>query len=103
MIKGKKIVVLALCILLLTALWSCQTPAGRTAGEVIDDASITTQVKTKLLNDKILTGIAISVSTFEGEVTLIGAVKTLEIKQHATSVAGSAVGVRSVKNLLKIR
>ncbi len=103
MIKGKKIVVLALYILLLTALLGCQTPAGRTTGVVIDDASITTQVKAKLLHDKILTGIAISVSTFEGEVTLIGAVKTLEIKQHATSVAGSVAGVRSVKNLLKIR
>ena len=103
MIRGEKIVVLALCILLFTALWSCQTPAGRTTGMVIDDASITTQVKTKLLHDKILTGLAISVSTFEGEVTLIGAVKTLEIKQYATNVAGSVAGVRSVKNLLKIR
>ncbi|MCK4534865.1 MAG: BON domain-containing protein [Syntrophobacterales bacterium] len=103
MIRGEKIVVLALCILLFTALWGCQTPAGRTAGVVIDDASITTQVKAKLLHDKILTGLAISVSTFEGEVTLIGAVKTSGIKQHATRVAGSVAGVRGVKNLLKIR
>ena len=103
MIKGKKIIVLTLCILLLTALWSCQTPAGRTAGMVIDDASITTQVKAELLHDKILTGLAISVSTFEGEVTLIGAVKTLGIKQHANRVAGSVAGVSEVKNLLKIK
>jgi len=103
MIRGKKIGVLALCTLLLTTLWSCQTPAGRTAGMVIDDASITTQVKAELLNDKILTGLAISVSTFEGEVTLIGAVKTSEIKQYATGVAGSVAGVRGVKNLLKVR
>lgn len=103
MIRGKKIVGLALCILLLTALWSCQTPAGRTAGMVIDDASITTQVKAELLHDKILTGLAISVSTFEGEVTLIGAVETLEIKQHASRVAGSVAGVRGVKNFLKTK
>ncbi|MEA1971003.1 MAG: BON domain-containing protein [Thermodesulfobacteriota bacterium] len=103
MIRGEKIVVLVLCVMFLAALWSCQTPAGRTAGVVIDDASITTQVKAKLLHDKILTGLAISVSTFEGEVTLIGAVKTLGIKQHASRVAGSVAGVRSVKNLLRIR
>ncbi|MCD6486188.1 MAG: BON domain-containing protein [Syntrophobacterales bacterium] len=103
MIRGKKIVVLALCVMFLATLWSCQTPAGRTAGVVIDDASITTQVKAKLFKDKILTGLAISVSTFEGEVTLIGAVETSKIKQYATNVAGSVAGVRSVKNLLKIR
>ncbi len=103
MIRGKQFILLALSILILAVICSCQTPAGRTAGVVIDDASITTQVKTKLFKDKILTGLAISVSTFEGEVTLIGAVKTLEIKQHATEVAGSVAGVREVKNLLKIR
>jgi len=103
MIRSKRIVILTLFVLLLTALWSCQTPAGRTAGVVIDDASITTQVKAKIFHDKILKGLAISVSTFEGEVTLIGAVKTFSMKQHATRVTGSVAGVRSVKNLLKIK
>ena len=53
---------------------SCKTPAGRTAGEVIDDATITTKVKAKLLDEDALQGIAISVETFEGEVTLSGRV-----------------------------
>lgn len=103
MIPGKKIIVLTFCVLILAVFCSCQTPAGRTTGEVIDDASITTQVKAKLLNDEVLTGIAISVSTFEGEVTLTGAVKTSKIKQHATRVARSVAGVSKVRNLLKIK
>jgi hypothetical protein len=34
---------------LLFCVWSCTTPAGRTAGQVIDDATITTKVKAKFL------------------------------------------------------
>lgn len=103
MVTGKKIIVLMSCVLILAVFCSCQTPAGRTAGEVIDDAGITTQVKAKLFKDEILTGIAISVSTFEGEVTLTGAVKTSKIKHRATTVARSVAGVSKVRNLLKIK
>ncbi|MBW2305683.1 MAG: BON domain-containing protein [Deltaproteobacteria bacterium] len=82
---------------------SCMTPAGRTAGEVIDDATITTKVKAKLLTESILKGFAISVQTFEGLVTLIGAVDTAEQKAQAESIARSVSGVVGVNNNLKIK
>lgn len=82
---------------------ACHTPAGRSAGTVVDDAGITTQVKTSLLADKILDGIAISVSTFEGNVTLTGAVDSSAQKNRATEIARSVRGVRKVNNLLQIR
>jgi hypothetical protein len=59
---------LLLCAGLLFFFWSCQTPAGRTVGQVVDDSTITTKVKAKIFQDSILKGFAISVKTFEGEV-----------------------------------
>ena len=85
------------------ALCSCQTPAGRTAGQVVDDATITTKVKTKLLKDSIMSGFAISVQTFEGEVTLTGAVTSEDIRQRATILANSVLGVQKVHNLIKVK
>jgi hypothetical protein len=35
--------------LLVIALLACRTPAGRSAGQVVDDETITTEVKVKLL------------------------------------------------------
>ncbi|MRS03540.1 BON domain-containing protein, partial [bacterium] len=71
----KKLLVLSVVVLFVAAAFAaCQTPAGRSAGEVVDDATITTEVKTKLLADDMTKGIAVTVQTFEGTVTLIGAV-----------------------------
>ncbi len=92
-----------LLLAFLTIIGGCTTPAGRTAGEVIDDATITAAVKAKLFRDPHLSGIAISVTTFKGEVTLTGAVNTQYQKDRATAVAKSVPGVRRVYNLLKIK
>jgi len=85
------------------ALAACQTPAGRSAGEVVDDASITTQVKAKLLEDDVTRGLAVSVQTFEGTVTLIGAVDTRQQIDRAVRIAGSVKGVKRVDNRLKLK
>ena len=97
--------VLGFMILVLSVFFlvSCQTPAGRTPGQVVDDATITTKVKAKLFKDSILKGFAISVQTFEGEVTLMGAVNAKAEKDRAKSIALSTAGVRKVNNLIKIR
>jgi len=82
---------------------SCQTPAGRTAGQVVDDGTITTKVKGKIFNDDLVSGFTISVKTFEGEVTLTGAVDTQEAKDRAGQLASDTVGVRKVNNLIKLK
>jgi hyperosmotically inducible protein len=82
---------------------SCQTPAGRSAGQVIDDGTITTKVKAKLFDESILRGFAISVQTFEGTVTLTGAVETEEQKEKAGQIAASTEGVKKVNDLLTIK
>jgi hyperosmotically inducible protein len=102
--QKNKVRLAAICsVILLLGLWGCQTPAGRTAGEVVDDGTITTKVKAKLFEDDALSGFAISAETFEGEVTLTGSVDSLQNKERATQLAESVYGVKNVNNLLKIK
>ena len=81
----------------------CLTPAGRTAGEVVDDSTVTTMVKTKLVEDAFMSGFAIGVKTFKGEVTLTGAVDSPQAIRRAEELAGSVHGVRRVNNLIQLR
>ncbi|MBW1679452.1 MAG: BON domain-containing protein [Deltaproteobacteria bacterium] len=99
--REKMGVVLLLVVFLIFS--SCRTPAGRSAGQVIDDATITTKVKSKLLGDDFLKGLAISTKTFQGKVTLTGAVDTVEQKERSGSIARSVYGVVGVNNLLEIK
>ena len=48
-------------------------------------------------------GFAISVKTFEGEVTLTESVDPDDAKERATEVASSVYGVKQVNNLLKVQ
>lgn len=100
--RNKKIRVLVLCLALVALFCGCQTPAGRTPGQVVDDATITTKVKSKIFADSVLKGFAISVETFQGEVTLTGAVATKSSKERAEKITAGTAGVRRVNNLLKV-
>jgi hyperosmotically inducible protein len=94
---------LSLVFALFPLILACHTPAGRTAGQVVDDSTITTKVKAKLFDDDQLSGFAISVKTFKGEVTLTGAVESGSQKARATILAKNVSGVTSVNNLLQIK
>ena len=60
---------------------------GKTVGETIDDATITTRIKTALLNDPQIAGMRIDVDTFKGVVSLSGSVKTKEEVAKAVAIA----------------
>jgi hyperosmotically inducible protein len=62
----------------------------------VDDAWITTKVKSEFAAKKSVKGSDISVSTTEGVVTLTGTVATAKEKTHATTIAKSVKGVKSV-------
>jgi osmotically-inducible protein OsmY len=79
------------------------TACGKTVGETIDDATITTRVKTALLNDPDIGGLRIDVDTFKGVVTLSGAVKTAEERDKAVAIAKRIGGVTDVKSTLQIQ
>ena len=75
---------------------------GKSVGETIDDATITTRVKTALLNDPVVGGLRIDVDTFKGVVTLSGRVKTKEEEAKAIALARQIGGVKDVKSTLQI-
>jgi len=101
--RFRSLTVLLICMGILCVLFSCATPAGRTAGQVIDDGTITTKVKTKLFNDPLVSGFAISVATFQGEVTLSGAVDSEEARKKAGYLARNTHGVVKVQNLINLK
>jgi osmotically-inducible protein OsmY len=76
---------------------------GKTVGETIDDATITTRVKTSLLNDPDVGGMRIDVDTFKGVVTLSGRVKTKAEEAKAIALARKIGGVSDVKSTLLIQ
>jgi osmotically-inducible protein OsmY len=76
---------------------------GKTVGDTIDDATITTRVKTALLNDPDVGGLRIDVDTFKGVVTLSGRVKTKEEEAKAIALARKISGVTDVKSTLQIQ
>ena len=75
---------------------------GKTVGETIDDATITTRVKTAFINDPTVGGLRIDVDTFKGVVTLSGRVKSKDEEAKAIALARSISGVSQVKSTLQI-
>ncbi len=72
-------------------------------GDVIDDSVVTARVKTALLKDPKVSGLAVSVETFKGVVLLSGFVKTKAESDLAHKIAHDVPGVSNVINSLQIR
>jgi osmotically-inducible protein OsmY len=75
---------------------------GKTIGETIDDTTITTRVKTSMLNDPAVGGTSIDVDTYKGVVTLSGRVKSQAEHDQALALAWKVEGVTDVKDALQI-
>lgn len=78
------------------------TVGGKSAGEWIDDATITTRVKAKVAADPTLNPFNVQVTTEKGIVYLNGRVADLAAKNRAEEVARTVGGVKSVKNKLEV-
>jgi hyperosmotically inducible protein len=75
---------------------------GNAAGPALDDATLTTRVKTAILNDSDLAGLPIDVDTSKGVVTLSGRVKSRTERDKAVALARSVTGVADVTDTLQI-
>ena len=75
---------------------------GKSVGETIDDATITTRVKTAFVNDPVVGALRIDVDTFKGLVTLSGRVKSKDEEAKAIALARKIKGVTDVKSTLQI-
>jgi hyperosmotically inducible periplasmic protein len=75
----------------------------QTVGAYVDDATITTQVKARMLNNPDVAGTSISVETLNGTVMLSGFAKNATEKATAEKIAREVSGVKAVKNEIAIR
>lgn len=68
----------------------------------IDDAAITTKIKTKLTADHLISAFTIHVDTENCNVTLSGRVPNEEAAKRAIDIAENTVGVNKINNKLDI-
>ena len=102
--KTTRILALALMVGATLASTGCSVIRGQeTAGAYVDDASITTAIKAKMIEDKSVDAGAISVKTLNGEVALSGFAKSGREKAMAGDIASRTKGVRAVHNDLVVR
>jgi len=95
--------VVAVLLVMLAFVAGCQSMTGKTAGETIDDATITASVKAKLVADKPSNLTRVDVDTNNATVYLNGVVDSAEQKARAEQLAWQAKGVRSVVNNLQVK
>src|SRR4051812_21542624 len=82
----------------------CSVVRGQeTVGGYVDDASITTAIKAKFVEDKTVDAAAIKVETLHGTVQLSGFAKSAVEKAQAEHIARTTKGVRAVQNNLSVR
>jgi osmotically-inducible protein OsmY len=74
----------------------------QTAGQALDDGTITAKVKAKLAASAEINPFNVDVATAQGVVSLMGRVKTERQKEEAGRIARETEGVRSVRNLLQV-
>ena len=100
MVRAFKKFTAAVAFLLLIA--GCQAMTGETAGQNIDDGTLTTYVKTALAGERLNTLSRVGVETNNGIVVLTGEVETANEKSRAGTVASQVKGVRGVTNNLQV-
>lgn len=78
------------------------TPALKKGANAVQDASITTAVKTRLMGDDVARGTHIDVDTDKGVVTIGGKVPTTADKTRIGQLVEHTTGVKKVVNNLKV-
>lgn len=87
----------------LTTTGCAVTRGQESVGAYVDDATITTQIKSRFVENKQVDAASISVETLNGTVMLSGFAKNAGERATAEGIARKVNGVRSVKNEIAIR
>ncbi len=103
MIRQTSLAAMAASLVILAASGCAVTRGQETVGAYIDDAGITTLVKSRFFEDKDVAGTSISVETLNGTVMLSGFAKSSLERNKAETIARGVKGVKSVKNEIAIR
>ena len=72
-------------------------------GAYIDDTALTTRVKAKFAENKVVSAMSISVETLKGVVQLAGFAKSEDERDTAGRLARETSGVKSVRNDIVVR
>ena len=97
---GSLLVVMMLTVF---SVGGCQSMTGKRAGRNVDDATVTTAVKTKLAADKASSLTRVDVDTNNGTVSLNGVVESSGQKARAQELAAQVNGVDKVINNLQVQ
>jgi osmotically-inducible protein OsmY len=88
----------------LLAMTGCAVTRGQeTLGAYVDDATITTQIKSRFVENKDVDAASIKVETLNGTVMLSGFAKNAAEKSTAEAIARRVNGVKSVRNEIAVR
>ena len=98
-----KPVLIPAVLALLLSIVGCMSMTGQTAGQYVNDSTITASVKAKLVADKVANFTRIDVDTTNRVVALNGVVESPEQKARAEQLAMEVSGVRQVDNQLQIQ
>lgn len=74
----------------------------RSIGQMWNDSTITTNVKSALVKDPNVNALSVDVDTLEGVVILTGVIETEDSAKRAVEIAQKMPGVRKVKNNLQV-
>ena len=88
---------------LITATGCAVTRGQETVGAYVDDTTITTQVKSRFIENTDVDASSIRVETLNGTVMLSGFAKNSTERETAESIARKVNGVKSVKNEIAVR
>lgn len=100
---NKYVAAFFMSLLLLSFAGCASTPKQEGTGEYVDDAIITTKVKTAIFNEPSLKSAEITVETFKGVVQLSGFVSSQSNIDKAVSITRTVSGVTSVKNDMHVK
>lgn len=81
----------------------CMYFTGRTAGQIVDDSSITGTINSKIVEDNELRFLKINVDSTGGNVVLTGFVPNKSSETRLINLAGQVQGVKSVKSQLRVQ
>ena len=90
-------------VLIIALMSGCQSMTGSTAGQNVDDSTITASVKAKLATEKLSTLTRVEVDTVRAVVSLNGVVESPETRSRVESLVRQVDGVKGVNNNLQVQ
>jgi len=98
-----KTIIVSMMLALLLSVTGCTSLTGETAGQYVDDSTITASVKAKLVAEKVANLTRVDVDTTNRVVSLNGIVQSPDQKKRAEELVLQVSGVTRVQNNLQIQ